>query len=49
MGYPVRFSETPAQVVREAPEFGQHTEEVLHELAGFDWEEIAKLREEGVV
>jgi crotonobetainyl-CoA:carnitine CoA-transferase CaiB-like acyl-CoA transferase len=49
MGYPVRFSKTPAQVMREAPEFGQHTEEVLHEFGGYSWEEIAKLREEGVV
>ena len=48
MGYPVRFSQTPAQIAREAPEFGQHTEEVLQEL-GLSWEEIAKLREEGVV
>ncbi|MCH8900796.1 MAG: CoA transferase [Chloroflexi bacterium] len=49
MGHPVRFSETPARVVREAPEFGQHTEEILQELGGHSWEEIAALREEGVV
>ena len=48
MGYPVRFSETPAQIVREAPEFGQHTEEVLQEL-GYSWEEIGAFREQGVV
>ena len=49
MGHPVRFSETPARVMREAPEFGQHTEEILQELGGRSWEEIAALREEGVV
>ncbi len=49
MGYPVRFSETPARIAREAPEFGQHTEEVLSELLGCTWEEIAALREAGVV
>ncbi|MEX0799960.1 MAG: CoA transferase [Dehalococcoidia bacterium] len=49
MGYPIRFSATPARIVREAPEFGQHTEEVLNELLGFSWEEIAALRGEGVV
>ena len=48
LGYPVRFEKTPAQVVREAPEFGQHTEEVLGEM-GYSWEEIAALREEGIV
>ena len=49
MGYPVRFSKTPAQVKREAPEFGQHTEEVLLEDGQFTWEEIAALRDEGVI
>ena len=47
-GYPIRFSETPARIAREAPEFGQHTEEVLQEL-GYSWEQIAALREQGVV
>ena len=49
MGYPVRFSKTPAQVKCEAPEFGQHTEEVLLEDGQFTWEEIAALRDEGVI
>ena len=49
MGYPVRFSQTPARVVREAPEFGQHTEEILVELGGYSWEDIATFREEGVI
>lgn len=49
MGYPWRFSETPAAIAREAPEFGQHTEEVLNEMLGLSWEEIAALREQGVV
>jgi formyl-CoA transferase len=31
-----------------APEFGQHTEEVLLE-AGYTWEEIGALREQGFV
>jgi crotonobetainyl-CoA:carnitine CoA-transferase CaiB-like acyl-CoA transferase len=48
MGYPVRFSENPASIIREAPEFGQHTEEVLREL-GYSWEDIASLREQRVV
>jgi len=49
MGYPIGFSRTPAQVRREAPEFGQHTEEVLNELCGLGWDEIAALRDAGVV
>jgi len=48
-GYPIRFSDTPAHIAREAPEFGQHTEEVLQELAGLSWEEIGALRAEGVI
>jgi crotonobetainyl-CoA:carnitine CoA-transferase CaiB-like acyl-CoA transferase len=40
---------TPAQIAREAPEFGQHTEEVLSEALGLSWEEIAALREDGVL
>ncbi len=49
MGHPVRFSETPAQIRSEAPEFGQHTEEILQELDGFDWDKITELREGGVI
>ncbi len=49
IGYPVRFSQTPAKIQREAPEHGQHTEEVLQELLGYSWEDVAQLREEGVV
>ena len=46
IGSPVHLSKTPAQIRRQAPEFGQHTEEVLLE-AGYSWEEIATLRERG--
>jgi len=45
---PVGLSLTPATIRRPAPEFGQHTEEVLLE-AGYSWEEIASLREEGAI
>jgi crotonobetainyl-CoA:carnitine CoA-transferase CaiB-like acyl-CoA transferase len=48
IGYPIRFSETPMRIQREAPEFGQHTEEVLMEH-GYSWDEIAQLRSEGVI
>ncbi len=48
MGHPVRFSKTPARIRSEAPEFGQHTEEILQEL-NFDWDKITKLRDSGVI
>jgi CoA:oxalate CoA-transferase len=46
-----KLSETPGSVgtAEGVPESGQHTEEVLSEFLGYDVEEIAKLREEGVV
>jgi crotonobetainyl-CoA:carnitine CoA-transferase CaiB-like acyl-CoA transferase len=45
---PVIMSKTPANVRRPAPEFGQHTEEVLLEY-GFTWEDIARFKEEGAI
>jgi crotonobetainyl-CoA:carnitine CoA-transferase CaiB-like acyl-CoA transferase len=44
LGIPIELSETPGKVNPEAPEFGQHTEEVLMELGGYTWEEIGELR-----
>ena len=43
-----RMSGTPAPPVRPAPELGQHTDEVLRELAGKTPEQIAALRAAGV-
>ena len=47
-GFPWDFSETPASWRREAPAFGQHTEEILLEL-GFNKDDIAHHKEEGVI
>ncbi len=44
LGLPIALSETPGQVTAEAPEFGQHTEEILMELGGYTWEEITELK-----
>lgn len=45
---PVRFSETPTRAAADAPELGQHTEEVLLE-AGYTWEQISELSGSGVI
>jgi crotonobetainyl-CoA:carnitine CoA-transferase CaiB-like acyl-CoA transferase len=44
---PVQFDEIPAPA-RQAPEMGQHTEEILL-AAGHFWDEIIDLKEKGVV
>ena len=49
VGIPVILSKTPGVVNPAAPEFGQHTEEVLIEIGGYNWEEVAQLKEEEVI
>ena len=49
VGLPVRLSDTPGSIRLPAPEFGQHTEEVLTEVLGCSWEEIGRLRQEEVI
>jgi CoA:oxalate CoA-transferase len=48
VGFPWDFSETPASWRREAPAFGQHTDEILSEL-GYSKLEVTSFRQEGVV
>jgi crotonobetainyl-CoA:carnitine CoA-transferase CaiB-like acyl-CoA transferase len=48
-GMPVKFSGTPTRIQRTAPNFGQHTEEVLMDVLGYTWEEIEKLKEEEII
>jgi crotonobetainyl-CoA:carnitine CoA-transferase CaiB-like acyl-CoA transferase len=45
---PVTLSRTPADVVRTAPGWGEHTDEILKGV-GYDEAGIAALREQGVV
>ena len=45
---PVIMGDDPASVRMPAPEFGQHTEEVLLEY-GYSWEDIAKFKDEGII
>ena len=46
--HPVNYYATPAGIWREAPEFGQHTDEVLLE-SGYDWGDLERLRESGAI
>lgn len=45
---PVMMSKTPASVRMPAPEFGQHTEEVLLEY-GYTWDDIGVFQEDGTI
>src|SRR5262249_16870651 len=49
VGVPVRLSETPGQIRLPAPEFGQHTEEILTELLGYSWDDVTRLKEGEVI
>jgi crotonobetainyl-CoA:carnitine CoA-transferase CaiB-like acyl-CoA transferase len=49
VGIPVRLGETPGSLRLPAPEFGQHTEEILTEVLGYSWEDVARLRDDEVI
>jgi crotonobetainyl-CoA:carnitine CoA-transferase CaiB-like acyl-CoA transferase len=40
---PIQLSKTPSKIRSSAPEFGQHTEEILLEF-GYTWEQIEQLK-----
>ena len=48
MANPVNMSKTPPTIRMPAPEFSQHTEEVLLE-AGYSWEDIVRFKDEEVI
>jgi crotonobetainyl-CoA:carnitine CoA-transferase CaiB-like acyl-CoA transferase len=49
VGMPVRLSDTPGSVRLPAPEFGQHTEQILLDVLGYTWDDIARLRDSEVI
>jgi len=48
-GLPFELSKTPGKVKPEAPELGQHTEEIMLDVCGYTWEEIGELKEKQVI
>ena len=47
--HPNIYSETPAGLWREAPELGQHTEQILLDELGYDWDDIKELQDAGAI
>jgi crotonobetainyl-CoA:carnitine CoA-transferase CaiB-like acyl-CoA transferase len=43
------FSKSGTSIRMPAPEFGQHTEEVLLEVLGYDWEKIVELKDKEII
>ena len=48
-GFPYKFSQTPAEILRPPPMLGQHTAEVLLSLLDYSQDEVDSLREKGAV
>lgn len=49
IGMPIKLTNAPGSVGRPAPLLGQHTDEVLSRVAGFDAERLAGLRAAGAI
>jgi crotonobetainyl-CoA:carnitine CoA-transferase CaiB-like acyl-CoA transferase len=49
VGSPVKLSETPPQYRIPPPLLGEHTEEVLRDVLGYDKEAIARLKKAKVI
>jgi crotonobetainyl-CoA:carnitine CoA-transferase CaiB-like acyl-CoA transferase len=46
---PIKFSDTPVQYRTHPPALGEHTEDVLRAMLGYDEHRLAKLRGDGVI
>jgi len=49
LGVLPHFSETPGALRLPPPELGQHTEEVLLDVLGYDWDKIGMLKNAGAI
>jgi formyl-CoA transferase len=48
VGNPIKLSDSPSEVTR-SPLLGEHTEEILREVGGYDDNQIAAARDEGAI
>ena len=48
-GVPIKLSETPGNVDAPAPSLGEHTTEILTDVLKMSPDEVAKLRQDGVI
>ncbi|MCF7810885.1 CoA transferase [bacterium] len=48
-GIPIKYSDTPATIRRHPPLVGEHTEEILMDVLGYDSERIDELKRDGVI
>ncbi len=48
IGCPIQMSKSPYKTPTCAPEYSQHTEEILQEL-GYSWEDISRFKDEKVI
>jgi crotonobetainyl-CoA:carnitine CoA-transferase CaiB-like acyl-CoA transferase len=49
LGMPIRLSATPGESRGVAPELGEHTEQIMTEMLGYEWADVARLREAGAI
>ena len=49
VGSPIKLSQTPVSYDHAPPVYGQHTEEILQNLLDLDAQDIAELKEKGIV
>ena len=49
IGVQPQLTKTPGSIRAAAPELGQHTEEILIDTLQYTWDEVTKLKEQGVI
>jgi crotonobetainyl-CoA:carnitine CoA-transferase CaiB-like acyl-CoA transferase len=49
LGFPVQYSKTPCLFRTAAPEVGQHSEEILIDLLGYTWNDIARFKDDEAI